>query len=50
MAKALAAADKESGQATAAVDVAQALPPEATILTPAEGKLDKPDVEVKAGP
>ena len=47
--KALAAADKESGQTTtAAVDVAQALPPEVAILSPAAGQVDAAEVEVKA--
>ena len=48
VAKALEAADKESGQTTQAVDVAQALPPEVTILAPAAGDLKAAEVEVKA--
>ena len=48
VAKALEAADKESGQTTQAVDVAQALPPEVTILSPAAGELKAAEVEVKA--
>ena len=48
VAKALEAADKESGQTTQAVDVAEALPPEATILSPAAGDLKAAEVEVKA--
>ena len=48
VAKALEAADKESGATTEAVDVAQALPPEVTILSPAAGELKAAEVEVKA--
>ena len=48
VAKAIAAADKANGTTTQAVDVAQALPPEVSILSPAPGKLDKAEVEVKA--
>ena len=46
--KARAAADKESGQATVPVSVAQALPPDVKVLAPAAGKQDLPEVEVKA--
>ena len=48
VAKARAAADIESGQTTAAVDVASALPPEVTIHAPAAGVLKTADVEVLA--
>ena len=45
--KAVAAADKESGKTTAA-NGPLALPPGVRILTPAAGKLDQAEVEVKA--